>query len=119
MDYSHHPLTDTEAKELFLQNLRECDPHVLYGDFVACHNFDVTDRVELLLAPTIIICGEQDQMTPVKYSHFLHRQIAGSQLHLVDGAGHNVMLEQAATVTGHFAAFLNDLSLSATMINYQ
>ena len=37
-------------------------------------------------------------MTPVKFSQFLHEQIAGSQLVVVPGAGHMVMLEQPAAV---------------------
>ena len=54
--------------------------------------------------PTLILCGDADRMTPVKFSQYLHEQIAGSQLVVVPGAGHMVMLEQPAAVAGrrHF-----------------
>ncbi len=58
---------------------------------------------------TLILCGDADQMTPAKFSHFLHEQIAGSQLVVVPGAGHMVMLEQPAAVVGATDDFLAGL----------
>ncbi len=105
-DYSYHPDTPAAAKELYLRHLRETDPHVLYGDFVACHNFDVVDRLPALTTPALIICGRQDRMTPPERSIYLHNHVAGSDLLLVDDAGHNVMIERPQIVADSLQAFL-------------
>ncbi len=105
-DYCYHPAVPSAEKQLYLRHLREADPHVLYGDFVACHNFDVVDRLATLNMPALLICGEQDRMTPPDRSLYLHDHIAGSELLLVKEAGHNVMIEQPQAVVESLAAFL-------------
>jgi pimeloyl-ACP methyl ester carboxylesterase len=104
--YSYHRAATAEQKDAYLRHLREADPHVLYGDFVACHNFDATDRLADLHTPALIICGQQDRMTPPERSRYLHDHIAGSDLLLVEDAGHNVMVEQPVVVTAALAALV-------------
>ena len=110
VDYSYHPSTDSAQKETYLHHLRESDPHVLYGDFVACHNFDVVDRLASVTVPTLILCGQQDRMTPPERSLYLHHHIAGSQLVGVEQAGHNVMIEQPHAVAAALETFLEKVS---------
>jgi pimeloyl-ACP methyl ester carboxylesterase len=43
--------------------------------------------------PALILCGAEDEMTPVKYSEFLHQHIRPSRLEILAGAGHMVMME--------------------------
>lgn len=107
--YSYHPDTAAELKETYLEHLRDVSPHLLLEDFIACHEFDVTDRVCTLALPTLIVVGRHDRMTPPALSAFLHAQIAGSTLVEIDGAGHNVMLEQPATVATLFTQFLDSI----------
>lgn len=110
VDYSYHRDTAATQKELYLHNLREADPHVLYGDFVACHNFDVVDRLAALTVPALIVCGEQDRMTPPERSIYLHNHMAGSELLLVPAAGHNVMIEHPEMVARAVDVFLDKVS---------
>lgn len=110
VDYSYHSSADPAQKQTYLHHLRESDPHVLYGDFVACHNFDVVDRLASVPVPALIICGEQDRMTPLERSQYLHEHIAGSELVIVENAGHNVMLEHPQAVAAALSAFLEKLS---------
>lgn len=81
-------------KELAAQRMAEIRPSVLYGDFVACDGFDVMSRLSEISAPTLILCGAKDALTPVKYSEYLRGHIAGARLVTFPGAGHMVMLEQ-------------------------
>lgn len=108
-EYSYHPATDPAQKESYLHSLREVDPHVLYGDFVACHNFDAVDRLPMLTTPALIICGRQDRMMPPERSIYLHNHLAGSELLLVEEAGHNVMIEQPPVVAEALDGFLTKL----------
>ncbi len=50
--------------------------------------------VEKIDCRTMIICGADDQLTPPKYSQYLHQKIRNSRLHIIAGAGHSVMLEK-------------------------
>lgn len=104
--WAHGEGTELQLRRLYLHRLREVDPQVLHGDFVACDVFDRRSDVNRITTPALILCGDADRMTPVKYSQYLHEQIAGSQLVVVPGAGHMVMLEQAEAVADAVAAFL-------------
>jgi pimeloyl-ACP methyl ester carboxylesterase len=60
---------------------------------VACDAFDRQADIAAITAPTLVICGAADRMTPVRYSQFLAEQIQGAHLLIVPAAGHMVMLE--------------------------
>jgi pimeloyl-ACP methyl ester carboxylesterase len=81
-------------------------PEVLHGDFVACDAFDVLGHLAGIAAPALVLCGTQDYLTPLKYSTYLRDQIPGATLHLVEGAGHMVMVEQPESVSRALASFL-------------
>lgn len=59
--------------------------------------FDVRKDLHRLKVPTLIVVGENDVITPVPSSRFLHDSIAGSELHIVPNAGHFPMLERPHT----------------------
>lgn len=73
-------------------------PNMLYRDLAACNVFDCMSRLAEISLPTLIICGTEDRLTPVKYSQYLHEHIAGSRLRLIPDAGHYVMREQPQQV---------------------
>lgn len=77
--------------------------HTTGADYAACNAFDVMDRVRGIGAPTLIIVGSNDRMTPTKYATFLQEAIAGSELAVVGGAGHLPHLEQPTIVNGAIA----------------
>ncbi len=81
-------------------------PEVWHGDFLACDSFDVMGRLGEIRCPTLLICGEEDQLTPPKYSHFLQERIADSTLTMIPKAGHMVMLEQPQQVSRTIEEFL-------------
>ena len=56
--------------------------------------------------PTLVICGEEDQLTPPKYSRFLGDHIAGARVVVVAGAGHYVQVEQPDETTAAMREFL-------------
>jgi pimeloyl-ACP methyl ester carboxylesterase len=80
------------------------------ADFRACDAFDLRAQADRISIPTLLICGREDKMTPPRYSEFLHERIPGSRLHLVDGAGHAVMVEAAAEVSRVIAEFIRSSS---------
>lgn len=49
---------------------------------------DSTATLATITVPTLILCGEEDLLTPVAESRAMHAAIAGSALGLIAGAGH-------------------------------
>lgn len=88
--------------------MRQCRAEVLHGDFMACDRFDVMKEVEMIHLPTLILCGEDDQLTPPKYSQFLHSQIKGSKLAVLSDAGHMVMMESPQEFNEKIREFIFD-----------
>jgi pimeloyl-ACP methyl ester carboxylesterase len=93
MGYAYAPEVDprlvTEGGAL----MRESGAAVVHGDFAACNRFDMRDRIAQIALPTLILCGEKDQLTPPALSEKLGGEIRGSRCEIVPSAGHMVMIE--------------------------
>ena len=101
---------DPHLKELAAQRMAEVRYPVLHGDFLACDVFDETSLLGRAKAPALIICGSEDRMTPARYSEALHRRLKKSIFHVVEGAGHMVMLEQPLVVANILDLFLKSIA---------
>ncbi len=91
------------AREEWVEN----DPLVVHGDFAACDAFDVMERLGQIRCPTLVLCGEDDKLTPVKYAHYLRDHIPGATLAIIPHAGHMVMMEQPEQVNRAIEEFLS------------
>jgi len=72
----------------------EVPTSVLYADFSACNNFDVSQEVEKINLPSLIIVGADDKLMPPKLSQYLSAQIKDSRLEIIPDSGHFLMLEK-------------------------
>lgn len=84
-------------------------PSVFLADFRACDAFDVRDKVAAIRVPTLIVNGDDDRLTPLKYGEFLATSIRGAVLKIMHGAGHAVMLERPTEVNNVIASFIQSL----------
>lgn len=109
IDSSYSSDIDPRVKELAVQQMAETRQAVLYGDFLACDEFDVMERVDKIHIPTLLICGSADRMTPPSRSEYLRDQIEGSQLHILGGTGHMAMIERPDEVAGLLTEFLDQI----------
>jgi pimeloyl-ACP methyl ester carboxylesterase len=94
-----------ELKRFAVAEMMKNSPSVLHGDFTACDRFDIMEQVQTINKPTLVICGDQDVLAPIKYSRFLVDKIAGARLEVVEKAGHRVMLEQPVEFNKRLEAF--------------
>jgi len=77
-----------------LKEMLQVPPEVVLGDFSACNDYDITDRLGEIKAPAKMIVGAQDRLTPPKYSQFLDEHLPASQgVEVIPGGGHMIYLE--------------------------
>jgi pimeloyl-ACP methyl ester carboxylesterase len=98
-------------RERFIRMTRQCPPPVIFDDFKACDHFDIRNRLPEIKLPTLVLCGEEDQLTPVKYSRYLHENMTSSRLVLIPHAGHLVMTEQPDRLNSAIKSFLDTLGV--------
>ncbi len=96
-----------EMLELYVRRLLEIPAEVTYDDFVACNRFDLMADVSRIDVPTMVVCGQEDRLTPPKYCSYLATNIPDAELVSVPAAGHMVMLEQPEEVTAAVERFLH------------
>jgi pimeloyl-ACP methyl ester carboxylesterase len=58
---------DERLQELGLERLKETKAEVTNSDFHACNDFDIMEELSHIKVPTLVICGEEDRMTPVRH----------------------------------------------------
>jgi len=116
MDYAFSPEAPDWLKERSLGELQQTRPEVVLGDFEACDKFDTMNDIQRIEIPSLIVCGSEDMLTPVKYSEYLGKNILGSRLVVIQGAGHMVMIEKPDQVNTAIEEFLKDLTRSTEAI---
>jgi len=106
---SYSPFDDAVRPAAVAARMR-IGPAVLLNDLLCCDKFDVTDRVHDIKLPTLLICGRQDEMTPVKFTDYLAGEIRGASKVIIDGATHSVPREKPAAVNQAIESFLARLN---------
>ncbi|OGO60515.1 MAG: hypothetical protein A2Z36_00770 [Chloroflexi bacterium RBG_19FT_COMBO_48_23] len=94
------------VREKVINKVVEVGTAVQLNDFRCCDRFDIMDRVHQIEAPTLIICGTEDDMTPVKYSQYLADKIAGARLAVFEDGSHLVFMEKPDEVNRAIEDFL-------------
>ena len=75
---------------------------------------DTESRLGKIAAPTLILAGADDILTPMRFSSLLARDIPGARLEVVEGAGHGMIWSHADTVVEHLGGFLSGPMSSMT-----
>jgi 3-oxoadipate enol-lactonase len=78
-------------------------------DFRACDAFDRIDRLADVAVPFLALAGDQDVMTPAKFSLALADRVPGGQARILAGAGHLAMVERPGETNAALNAFVNQL----------
>lgn len=84
--------------------------HIISQGLVALANRSETcSSLSEVRIPTLIICGREDEVTPLEQSIFMNEHIKGSILKVIDNAGHVSNLEQPNEFNKHISEFLSAL----------
>jgi 3-oxoadipate enol-lactonase len=96
------------------ERTRANDPRAYAASARAFGTYDWTNRLGQIRAPTLILQGLADQMTPPGGSVILSRGIPQSRLVMVPDAGHNLPIEMPGLFTTAILAFLAGLELTGS-----
>ncbi len=104
--FLYGPAASKELLEKGKKEVKDTAASIYYADLSACDKFDVMEELHRIQKPVQIICGSEDRLTPVKYSHFLEEKLSDGQVKIIDGAGHMVMLEEPDQVNRAISDFV-------------
>ncbi len=105
----HSEFFNPEQREALRKKQLAIGPAAKLNDYLCCDKFDIMDRVREIKLPTLVLCGSEDIMTPVKYSRYLAHKIAGAREVIIQGATHDVCLEKPDEVNRAISEFLRSL----------
>lgn len=83
-------------------------PHARRGHLLASNRHDAWDVLPAISAPTLILHGDQDRLTPPDNLPLLAARIPGSRTHVFPGARHAYFEECRAQASAMVTAFLSD-----------
>lgn len=72
------------------------------------HN--LRERLQAITAPTLLIWGKDDQVTPAFVGEEFHQRIQNSQLFMLEKCGHAPMMEHPEVFNAHLEAFLKEVT---------
>lgn len=104
--FMYRPGTPEDALKAAGEEIKRTDPSVFYSDFTACDRFDVSGRLGEIGVPALVLTGDRDVLTPVKYGKFLADNIKNAQFEIIEEAGHMLMLEQPGAVNSALKRFI-------------
>jgi pimeloyl-ACP methyl ester carboxylesterase len=90
-----------------LSLLERAGDGVLYADLAACNAYrGGLDAAARIACPTLLVCGEDDRMTPARNAGPLAAAIAAAETTVIGDAGHMMMVEQPDRTLDALKAFL-------------
>ena len=98
-----------DIQRVLMQRAGEIGPDVELNDLLSCDSFDVMSQLSAIDLPTLVMCGDQDTMTPTKYSDYLTRNIKGAHQQVIDQAQHFAQLQNYRQVNACIEDFLISL----------
>jgi pimeloyl-ACP methyl ester carboxylesterase len=106
--YAFGPDAPPSAVSAGAQLMKSAGWKVVRDDFLACDGFDRTNALAEIHLPCLIVCGEQDNLTPPRLSAGLHASISGSRLQIIPASGHMVMIEKFEAFNRVVADFISE-----------
>lgn len=100
------------AQDMLLRGIAEMGKvpaDILRADFLACQGFDLRGRVGEITAPTLVVVGEADVLTPPRFAAFLADRIPAAELLVVPATGHMLPVEAGSAFAAALHPFIRKL----------
>jgi pimeloyl-ACP methyl ester carboxylesterase len=98
--------TDATAEEV-IQIMSDFHPEGARAMLHAMAEADLRDVLPEIEAPTLVLCGEEDQRSPRAVAEEMHARIPGSTLVVIPEAGHQSNIEAADRFNAEVRHFLS------------
>lgn len=83
----------------YMRLLERCPPATIAADLDACHGYGTgLDMAGSVAAPTLVLMGSRDVMTPVRGAQEVIGQIADVRTVVFNGSGHSLLTERPEQV---------------------
>jgi 3-oxoadipate enol-lactonase len=89
-----------------MEQLHNNHPASYLAAYTAFATGDLADRLHAIHAPTLIATGEHDSGSNPRMARLMHDRIAGSELRILPGLRHSVLVEAPQQITTMLQAFL-------------
>ena len=100
-----------EEQAVIIQKYFEIGPQAQLNDLLCCDKFDVMDKVHEISVPTLVICGSEDSLAPIKYTEYLAQKIPGAKKVIIEGAAHFVFFDKPDDFNKALDGFIRSLGL--------
>lgn len=101
-------LTKVKDIEVYLKGVASINIDVFLKLFESMMNYDGRPVLEKISVPTLIIAGEKDFITPLKYQEEMHKKIKSSEMTKVPFGSHCSMLDMPEFVNLRIEKFLKE-----------
>jgi pimeloyl-ACP methyl ester carboxylesterase len=91
-----------------VQDLAHTTPEAFIGGLSAVLEFDFTERLRVISAPTLVVVGTRDMTLPSSESELAASQIPGARLVKMRGVGHQPVDERPEEFDRLLVEFLQD-----------
>ena len=110
--YTYEDLRNGMDVEALVKRLTE-DPYLQTPEAYerqmrATVGFRSRDRLDRINCPTLLIFGDDDMFTPMRFARSLHEGIQGSRLAVLAGAGHGLLWTRSAEVAALIDGFARE-----------
>lgn len=99
-----------EFAEILTRRRLENGAAAMLNDMRACDKFDIMERIGEIKTPTLALCGDKDDMTPPKYSHYLAARMPNAKAVVIEGGTHMLFAEKPVEVNTAIDDFLKTLA---------
>ena len=96
-------------REKAKQRIIDAGSKTVYGDFLACSRFDLSQRLQEITIPVLVIASDGDRMVPLDVSWEMAKDIKGSYFVSLKNCGHFQHIEQSGKVAGELVNFLSKI----------
>jgi len=95
-----------ELIEAYAARNAQNDPAAYAAAYRVLAESDLAARLPEIALPCLVLTGEQDQGSNPRMARLMHERIAGSQLHILPGLRHSILMEAPQLVAGILRDFV-------------
>lgn len=103
-------LTPQADIELYVDQVTDMDPAILLNLIENYDHFDATAWLHTIKAPTLILAGDQDRITPLEQQQLMRQLIPNSRLEIIHHGSHCPQMDLPDLINLKIERFLEDIS---------